>query len=164
MVAALGVALVGALVERLLLKRLYAAPELLQLTATFAVVLIVRDAVLAIFGAEDLLGPRAPGLSGTVEVLGRAVPEYDLFLIVVGPAVLVALTWLVTRTRFGVLIRAASENLFVAASAVGRQLVMLEDSLGAPLLERRQGRGKVRLTAAGRCRSCRSRVRRASGC
>jgi molybdate transport repressor ModE-like protein len=46
-------------------------------------------------------------------------------------------------------IRAASENLFVAASAVGRQLVMLEDSLGAPLLERRQGRGKVRLTAAG---------------
>ena len=51
-------------VEVLLLKRLYAAPELLQLTATFALVLIVRDAVLAAFGAEDLLGPRAPGLVG----------------------------------------------------------------------------------------------------
>ena len=46
-------------------------------------------------------------------------------------------------------IRAASENLYVAASAISRQLAMLEDSLGAPLLERRQGRGKVKLTAAG---------------
>jgi len=46
-------------------------------------------------------------------------------------------------------IRAASENLYVAASAISRQLTMLEDSLGAPLLERRQGRGKVKLTAAG---------------
>ena len=49
------------------------APELLQLTATFGVVLIVRDVALAIWGAEDLLGPRAPGLAGTVELLGRAV-------------------------------------------------------------------------------------------
>ena len=46
----------------LLLKRIYAAPELLQLAATFGVVLIVRDATLALWGAEDLLGPRAPGL------------------------------------------------------------------------------------------------------
>lgn len=46
-------------------------------------------------------------------------------------------------------IRAASESLHVAASAISRQLAMLEDSLGAPLLERRQGRGKVKLTAAG---------------
>ena len=45
--AALVVAALGALIEILLLKRLYAAPELLQLTATFAVVLIVRDAALA---------------------------------------------------------------------------------------------------------------------
>jgi len=46
-------------------------------------------------------------------------------------------------------IRAASESLYVAASAISRQLAMLEDSLGAPLVERRQGRGKVKLTAAG---------------
>lgn len=46
-------------------------------------------------------------------------------------------------------IRAASESLYVAASAISRQLALLEDSLGAPLLERRQGRGKVKLTAAG---------------
>ncbi|RZI92252.1 MAG: LysR family transcriptional regulator, partial [Rubrivivax sp.] len=46
-------------------------------------------------------------------------------------------------------IRAASESLYVAASAISRQLAMLEDVLGAPVLERRQGRGKVKLTAAG---------------
>src|SRR5437762_5784249 len=108
--AALCVAAIGALIEALLLKRLYDAPELLQLTATFAVVLIVRDAVLAFWGPEDLLGPRAPGLSGTLQILDRAVPQYDVFLICVGPLVLIALTWLITRTRFGVVVRAASEN------------------------------------------------------
>ena len=61
--AALAVALIGAAIEWLLLKRIYAAPELLQLAATFGVVLIVRDAALFIWGAEDLLGPRAPGLT-----------------------------------------------------------------------------------------------------
>ncbi|MEP7328585.1 MAG: ABC transporter permease [Betaproteobacteria bacterium] len=115
-IAALSVALIGALIEVLLLKRLYAAPEMLQLTATFAIVLIVRDVVLAIWGAEDLLGPRAPGLAGVVTIFDRPVPEYDLFLIVLGPVVLVALTWLLTRTRFGVVIRAASENRTLAAA------------------------------------------------
>ena len=115
-VAALAVALIGALIEALLLKRLYDAPELLQLTATFGVVLIVRDVALAVWGPEDLLGRRAPGLDGAVSVLGRAVPEYDLFLIVVGPVVLVLLTWLVTRTRFGVVVRAASENRMLTAA------------------------------------------------
>ena len=145
LLAALVVAFIGALIEALLLKRLYAAPELLQLTATFAVVLIVRDIVLAIFGAEDLLGPRAPGFAGTFELFGRAIPQYDFFLIAVGPLVLVALTWLVTRTRFGVLIRAASENrvmtaalgideakLFTAVFALGAFLAGLAGALQLP--------------------------------
>ena len=144
-VAALAVAAIGALIEMLLLKRLYDAPELLQLTATFGVVLIVRDVALAIWGAEDLLGPRAPGLAGTVELLGRPVPQYDLFLIAAGPLVLVALTWLITRTRFGVLIRAASENrtltsalgidqakLYTAVFALGAFLAGLAGALQLP--------------------------------
>ena len=118
LVAALAVALLGALVEVLLLKRLYAAPELLQLTATFGVVLIVRDAALAVWGPEDRLGPRVTGLDGTVHWLGSAVPQYDLFLLVVGPVVLIALTWLLKGTRFGMLVRAASENR-VLAGALG---------------------------------------------
>jgi len=144
-VAAVAVAAIGALIEVVLLKRLYAAPELLQLTATFGVVLIVRDAVLAAFGATDLLGPRAPGFSGTVSLAGHPVPQYDLFLIAVGPIVLLALSMLVTRTRFGVLIRAASENrvltaalgidqakLFTAVFALGAFLAGLAGALQLP--------------------------------
>ena len=122
--AAAIVATVGALIEALLLKRLYDAPELLQLTATFGVVLIVRDATLAIWGAEDKLGPRVPGLVEAFDVFGHAVPQYDLLLIVIGPLVLVALTRLVTRTRFGTLIRAASENRTLAAALGVRQAVL----------------------------------------
>ena len=104
------VAVLGLIVELLLLRRIYQAPELFQLLATFAVVLIVRDATLAIWGSEDLLGPRAPGLKGAVEIFGRQFPEYDLVLIFIGPAVLGALWWVLTRTRFGVLIRAATQD------------------------------------------------------
>src|SRR5689334_6029413 len=122
--AAIAVAAIGALIERLVLRRLYSAPELLQLTATFGIVLIVRDATLAMFGAEDRLGPRVEGLDGVVEWLGHAIPQYDLFLLVVGPLVLIALTLLMRRTRFGVLVRAASENR-VLAGALGIDEKML---------------------------------------
>ncbi len=145
LLAALIVAALGALLEALLLKRLYSAPELLQLLATFGVVLVVSDAVLALFGPEDLLGPRAPGLSGTVQLFGNLVPEYDLFLMAIGPLVLVALHLLVTRTRFGLLVRAASENrvltaalgvdearLFTAVFALGAFLAGLAGALALP--------------------------------
>ncbi len=67
-----------------LLRRIYRAPELFQLLATFGVVLVVQDAALAIWGREDLFAPRAPGLKGTVEILGERFPQYHLFLIVPG--------------------------------------------------------------------------------
>ncbi|MDB5549558.1 MAG: branched-chain amino acid transport system permease protein LivM, partial [Tardiphaga sp.] len=97
----------GALIEMLLLRRIYRAPELFQLLATFGLVLIINDATLWIWGPEDLLGPRAPGLTGAVEILGRRLPSYDIFLIIVGPVVLLLLHLALARTRFGRLIRAA---------------------------------------------------------
>ena len=122
--AAVAIALLGAIIERGLLKRLYDAPELLQLTATFGIVLIVRDVALALWGPEDKLGPRVAGLDEALVVAGHPIPEYDLFVIVVGPIVLAALTWLVTRTRFGVLIRAASENRVLAAALGVRESML----------------------------------------
>ena len=114
--AALIVAVFGALVEVLLLRRIYHAPELLQLLATFALVLIVKDFALWVWGPEDLLGPRAPGLAGAVEIAGRRFPEYDLFLIVMGPLVFGALWLLLTRTRWGTLVRAATEDREMAGA------------------------------------------------
>src|SRR5262244_3266322 len=68
---ALLVGLIGALIEIVLLRRIYRAPELFQLLATFALVLVINDVTLWLWGPEDLLGPRAPGLRGAVEILGR---------------------------------------------------------------------------------------------
>ena len=145
LLAALLVAIIGVVVELLLLRRIYQAPELFQLLATFAVVLIVRDATLAIWGPEDLLGPRAPGLRGSVEVLGRQFPQYDLVLIFIGPAVLALLWFVLARTRFGVLIRAATQDremvgalgvnqawLFTGVFALGAFLAALGGALQAP--------------------------------
>jgi len=110
LIAAAVVALIGLVVELVLLRRIYRAPELLQLLATFALVLVIRDAVLMIWGPEDLLGPRAPGLKGSIEIMGRQFPQYDLVLIFIGPLVLAVLWWVLMRTRWGVLIRAATQD------------------------------------------------------
>jgi branched-chain amino acid transport system permease protein len=88
LLAALAVAALGALIEALVLRRLYGAPELYQLLATFALVLIVRDAALWAWGPEDLLGPKAPGMRGAVAIAGEPFQSYDVFLIFVGPLVL----------------------------------------------------------------------------
>ncbi|MFQ3622114.1 MAG: ABC transporter permease, partial [Acetobacteraceae bacterium] len=108
--AAVAVGLVGAAMEIALLRRIYRAPELLQLLATFGVVLIVQDATLALWGPEDLPLPRPRWLRGFVEIAGSRFPQYDLILIFVGPVVLALLWLLFQRTRFGVLVRAATQD------------------------------------------------------
>lgn len=110
LLAGLAAGLVGVLVELLILRRIYRSPELFQLVATFGVILVVQDLALMLWGPEDRLGPRAPGLSGSVEILGSRIPEYDLFLIAASPVVLLALWLLLNRTRWGVLVRAATQD------------------------------------------------------
>lgn len=145
LVASLAVGAFGALVEMTLLRRIYRAPELFQLLATFALVLVIKDAALWLWGPEDLLGPRAPGFTGSIDLLGRRFPTYDLFLIVVGPVVLGLLWLLLTRTRFGTLVRAATQDremvgalgvnqawLFTAVFALGAMLAGLGGALQLP--------------------------------
>jgi branched-chain amino acid transport system permease protein len=139
---ALLIGLIGAAIEIALLRRIYRAPELFQLLATFALVLIISDAVLWLWGPEDLLGPRAPGLRGAIDVLGRRLPSYNLFLIFVGPLVLIALHLALAKTRFGRLVRAATQDremvgalgvnqaaLFTAVFALGSLLAGLGGAL-----------------------------------
>ncbi len=116
LLAALITGALGALVEILVLRRIYKAPELFQLLGTFALVLVIKDAALWVWGPEDLLGPRVPGLAGSVEILGRRFPTYELFLMVVGPVVLGLLWLLLTRTRLGTLIRAATQDREMVAA------------------------------------------------
>jgi len=139
---ALLVGAIGAAIEFLLLRRIYRAPELFQLLATFALVLVINDATLWLWGPEDLLGPRAPGMRGAVELLGRKLPSYDIFLIFIGPLVLLLLHLALARTRFGRLIRAATQDremvgalgvnqamLFTAVFALGSLLAGLGGAL-----------------------------------
>ena len=108
--AALGVGVIGVIMELLLLRRIYRAPELFQLLATFGVVLVVEDAALWIWGPEDLLSPRAPGFRGTIDILGQRFPQYQLLLMCLGPLVLAVLWLLFHRTRWGTLVRAATQD------------------------------------------------------
>ena len=133
LLAAVVVAVIGATIEALVLKRIYAAPELLAARRHVRHRAVVRDAALWIWGAEDLLGPRAAGLAGAVAIFGRVIPEYDLFLLCVGPLVLLGLWFLLERTRFGTVTRAATENRALA-SALGineRVLFTLVFALGS---------------------------------
>ena len=101
---------IGALIEIVVLRRIYRAPELFQLVATFGVILIIQDLALMIWGAEDRLGPRAPGLRGVWRIFGEPVPKYDIVLIAITPIILLALWYLITRTRLGILVRAATQD------------------------------------------------------
>jgi branched-chain amino acid transport system permease protein len=133
--AALLVGLIGVGIEVLLLRRIYRAPELLQLLATFALVLVIRDFALWAWGPEDMLGPRAPGLQGAVEIAGARFPQYDLALIALGPLVFGLLYLLLKKTRWGVLLRAATQDREMA-SALGvnqRRLFTGVFALGALL-------------------------------
>lgn len=116
LLAALAVGVIGAVAEVLVLRRVYQAPELFQLLATFALVLVVQDLALLLWGAEDKFGPRAPLLRGAVEILGLRFPRYELFMIVVGPVVLGLLWLLLHRTRFGILLRAATQDREMVAA------------------------------------------------
>src|SRR5438270_513201 len=120
--AALIVAAIGVLVEMVLLRRIYHVPELFQLLATFGLTLMVEDLVVLIWGPSDLLGRRAPGFKGAVDFFGQNIPTYDLFLIGLGPLVLAALWLIFQRTRWGVLVRAATQDRdMVAALGVNQK-------------------------------------------
>lgn len=117
-------AALGVLIETVVLRRIYAAPELLQLIATFGVVLVLKDAALFLWGPEDILGPRAPGLTGAVSIFGKPFPTYDLLLIAVGPLFLAAVWLLLSRTVWGTRLRAATEDRDMAAALGVNQAIL----------------------------------------
>jgi len=94
--------------ERLLFRHLYEREHLMLLLFTFGLALILGDLTKMVWGADYRSIVPPPFLQGSLDVLGTALPRYNLFLLLVGPAVAVAL-WLVsTKTRFGRIARAAA--------------------------------------------------------
>ena len=106
--AALGIAALGGVVERLLLRHLYAKEELYQLLFTYALVLILGDVAKKLWGTGQLSVSRPPGLTGAVELFGTRLPYYNLFILLLGPAIALAFWVVLQRTRVGRYIRAAA--------------------------------------------------------
>ena len=106
-VSAAAAALVGSVIEVGILRRLYRREHLLQLLATFAIVLIISDIVEIVWGTANLSVARPAVLSGSVPILGRPFPTYNLFIIAAALGTGVALTLLLRRTGLGRDIRAA---------------------------------------------------------
>jgi branched-subunit amino acid ABC-type transport system permease component len=106
--AALGVALLGVVVERLLLRFLYDREELYQLLLTYALVLILGDAAKFVWGTQQLSVSRPPVLAGGIEFFGTLVPDYNLFIMLFGPLIAVLVWLMLTRSTMGRMIRAAA--------------------------------------------------------
>jgi len=108
--AALGIAILGGLVERLLLRHLYAKEELYQLLFTYALVLVLGDVAKRLWGTGQLSISRPPGLTGALEIFGTRLPHYNLFILILGPAIALGFWAVLHRTRAGRYIRAAAQD------------------------------------------------------
>ena len=105
--AALGVALLGAVTERLFFRSLYGREELYQLLFTYALVLILGDAAKFLWGTDQLSVSTPPALAGGITIFGTTQPLYTLFIIAIGPAIAFALWLALNRTGAGRMVRAA---------------------------------------------------------
>ena len=83
--------MLGGVIERLLLRHLYGRDDLYQLLFTYALVLILGDVARLIWGTQQLSVPRPPALAGGFEILGIVVPHYNVFIILLGPAIALGL-------------------------------------------------------------------------
>ena len=117
---------VGAVAEVLLLRRMYGVPELYQLVATFGLTLAMSDAMRFAFGPGEVFAPRFPGLKGSIELAGEFFPQYQLLTLALGPLTWLGLHLLLSKTRFGQRLRAATlDRSMLAALGVNPAPLML---------------------------------------
>jgi branched-chain amino acid transport system permease protein len=146
-VATAGMFFVGILFEVCILRRIYRSAQAFQLLVTFALVLIAGDAVLLIWGNADNSMSLLHELDGFVRLFGVSFPVYRLFLIGVGSGVCLLLWLLLYRSRWGVMVRAATVDrdmlgalgvnvgrVFSLVFGLGSALAGLAGGLAAPIV------------------------------
>ena len=148
-------AILAMALEVVLLRTLYARDHLSQVLATFALILILNEAVRLIWGTDASM-PMPAALSGPVELMpGMPYPAYRLLIIAVG-ATVAALLWLVVaKTRVGMQVRAGASNremalalgvnvprLFTFVFGAGAALCAIAGALLAPLFAVQVGMGE----------------------
>lgn len=146
LIAGLGVALFGAVIERFVLRRLVGA-ELAQVLVTLGLSFMVADVCLMQWGGDPISVETPPMLRGATAMFGLAFPTYRLAIILIATVIATALWLLLDRTRLGAMIRAAVDDpamarvvgirvshLFTIVFALGAGLAGFAGVIGGPIL------------------------------
>jgi len=115
---AIAAAAVGAILEPTLLRPFYKRPEEYQLLVTFGLLMILEDLIHLVWGPNPLSAGAVYGSFGSITISGARYPTYNLAVIAVGIVAALFLWAFIYRTRFGVVLRATSQNMRMA-SALG---------------------------------------------
>jgi branched-chain amino acid transport system permease protein len=108
LLAPLGVALLGGVIEVALLRRVYHRDPLMQLILTFGLILVIGTLVLLVWGPDNKSVSRPDLLDGSVMLFGQFFPSYYLLVLVLAPLIAIGMWLVFYRTRWGMLIRAAT--------------------------------------------------------
>jgi len=143
--AAIAVALIGIVIEPLLLRPFYRRAEEYQLLVTFGLLLILEDLMRLVWGGLPLTADTVMDAMPVVHIGGLVYPGYNLLVIVIGIAAAVVLWLLIYETKFGVLLRATSQDrrmasalglnvglVYVAAFAIGCFMAGLGGAIVVP--------------------------------
>lgn len=135
LVAAAVVAVVGVAIEVGILRRLYRQEHLLQLLATYGVVLVVADVVRYIWGPTNRSVAAPEFLRGSIGLMGGSFPIYSLFIIAFALVIGGSLWTIVNRTSLGRDIRAAivDPEMLAAVGVNVPRLFTIVFALGAAL-------------------------------
>lgn len=126
-IGAATVALAGLVIEPYLLRRFYQRAEEYQLLVTFGLLLILEDLMRFIWGGLPLSADALMDALPSIPVLGLVYPSYNLVVIAIGIAAAIALWLVIYRTKFGVMLRATSQDRRMASALglnVGRVYVL----------------------------------------
>ncbi len=147
LLAVVGTGMIGAVLEVLVLRRLYRRTELEQVLFTIGLTFLFVATANLLFGPEVQLIPLPPWLSGAVDLGVRTLPAQRLLVIAAGAAVLAGSMLVLNRSRFGIWLRATVDNtgaasslgipvqrVYVATFATGAALAGLGGILGAELM------------------------------
>jgi branched-chain amino acid transport system permease protein len=115
-VAALAVALIGIVIEPLLLRPFYRRAEEYQLLVTFGLLLILEDLVRLVWGGLPLTADVVMDTMPVVHIGGLVYPGYNILVIGIGIAAAILLWVVIYGTKFGVLLRATSQDRRMAAA------------------------------------------------
>ena len=114
-VAFMASALMGAVLERSVIRFLYGRP-LETLLATWGISLMLQQLVRSTFGAQNVGVENPVWMSGGVQVLGNlSLPYNRLVIIAFAVAVLLGVAWLISKTRLGLFVRGVTQNRPIAS-------------------------------------------------